>query len=355
VDEKRLRKHFEAHAAREQRKAQKMITKIRRASESKPPREKLDPRSASDASFDDEPVALARSRPVRDVSPIGLSRGTVIEVGAGFCDVLAGERLVRCRAGLDLAPGDEALFSEQKRRIESALPRRTVLSRSDPHNPRLERVIAANIDMVVNVVSLKSPPLRPGLIDRYLIAIGKSGAQPLICVNKLDLLGSDADLEPLTPYRAAGIPVIACSASTGAGIGQLSEALAGKVCVLSGHSGVGKSSLLNALDSRLRLATGAVSAGNAKGRHTTTSSSLHRLANGAAIIDTPGIREFGLWNIGAAEVRNFFQEFEQHSPDCPFRDCSHTHEPDCAVKSAVERGEVQPVRYSAYRRVLESL
>src|SRR5207253_671504 len=161
---------------------------------------------------------------------------------------------------------------------------------------------AANIDIVANVVSLKSPPLRPGLIDRYLIATGASGAAPLLCLNKIDLLTDASELEPLRPYEDLGLAIVRCSATTGEGVEELAAALAGKLCVFAGHSGVGKSSLLNALDPQLDLATKDVSSGNERGRHTTTSSVLYRLRNGATVIDTPGIREFGLWNIDADAV-----------------------------------------------------
>ena len=231
------------------------------------------------------------------------------------------------------------LFSSDRRRIEEVLPRRTVLSRADPGNPHLQRIIAANIDVVVNVVSLKSPPLRPGLIDRYLIATGRSGAEPLLCVNKIDLLENAEELHPVRSFQAAGVPVILCSAATGEGIGQFLEALAGKLCVFAGHSGVGKSSLLNALDPELDLITGAVSAGNDKGRHTTTSSALYHLPGGAIVIDTPGIREFALWDADRARGLRVLSRPPPHTP-APFpSDCSHSHEPGCGSES---RGRIRP-------------
>jgi ribosome biogenesis GTPase / thiamine phosphate phosphatase len=313
-EERKLRKHFQERAKRELRKARKH-------------------RSPEDS-----------------VRSIGSSPGLVVETGPGYCDVLfAGDR-VRCRSAVDVATGDQVWFSPERRRVEEVVPRRTVLSRSDPDNPRIERVIAANVDVVVNVVSLKSPPLRPGLIDRYLIAIGKSGADALVCVNKIDLLESPEEIEPLAPYQNLGIAVICCSAATGEGIEQLSDALAGKLCVFAGHSGVGKSSLLNALVSDLDLEIGAVSHGNQKGRHTTTSSALYHLPNGAMIIDTPGIREFGLWNIGPADLRRYFHEFDGRQ--CGFADCSHTHEPNCAVKDAPD---IARARYESYVRILETM
>lgn len=283
-----------------------------------------------------------------------MASGLVVETGSGFCDVVAagssdGAR-ERCRSAGDAAVGDRVLYSRDRRRVEEILPRHTVLSRSDPGNPHLERVIAANIDVVVNVVALKNPPLRPGLIDRYLIATAKSGAEPLLCVNKIDLLEDLSEFAPLRPYEDLGVPVIRCSAATGEGIPALLGALGGKVCVFTGHSGVGKSSLLNALDPSLDLASGEISAANQKGRHTTTSSALYRLPGGAMLIDTPGIREFGLWDVDAADVRRYFREFGEHR--CAFGDCSHIHEPDCAVRRAVESGVIAPARYESYLRIV---
>ena len=144
-------------------------------------------------------------------------------------------------------------------RLAGVLARRTVLSRPDPLNPRVQRLIAANIDVVIHVVSVKAPPLRPRLIDRFLIAIQRGGAQAAICVNKIDLLDDTErarELATLDPYRALGVPVIACSVKRGEGIAELRALVEGKTCALVGHSGVGKSSILNALDERLDIATG---------------------------------------------------------------------------------------------------
>jgi len=247
------------------------------------------------------------------------------------------------------------LIALEKRRIVRVLPRRTSLSRPDPRNPNLERVIAANIDIIANVVSLRQPPLRTGLIDRYLIAIERSGAEPLVCVNKVDLLESASDLDALQPYAQMGVPVVLCSAATGAGLPELTNALRDKVCVFSGHSGVGKTSLLNALDPDLHLTTGDLSTATHTGRHTTTFSSLHRLPSGATIIDTPGIREFGLWSIQPADVRRYFRDLAQYAVSCAFSNCTHSHEQDCGVKQALADGLIPPARYSAYRRIVDSL
>jgi ribosome biogenesis GTPase len=165
-------------------------------------------------------------------------------------------------------------------------------------------------------------------------------------VNKIDLLDDRAELDPLWPYEVLAIPVVHCSAATGQGIERLGDALAGKLCVFAGHSGVGKSSLLNALDQGLELATNSV-------RHTTASSALYHLSNGGMVIDTPGVREFGLWNISAADVRRYYHDFANLLR--AFSDCSHINEPDCAVKAAVESGAIAAARYESYRRIVESL
>ena len=323
-EERKLRKHFEERAKRERRLARKFESKFTG---------KADNRKRAKAGT--------------------LSTGLVAEIGPGYCDILSGRDRLRCRAIVDIAIGDHVLFSPDRRRVEEVLPRRTALSRTDPHNPHLQRVIAANIDIVVNVVSLHSPPLSPGLIDRYLIATGKSGAEPLIAVNKVDLLSAPEDVAPLAPYQDAGIPLVLCSAQTGQGIETLLDALRGKTCVFSGHSGVGKSSILNALDAALDLDTSSVSVATNKGRHTTTSSALYELPNGAIVIDTPGIREFGLWDVSRSDLARYYREFDDYP--CAFADCTHSHEPGCGVRIAVDSGLIPGPRYQGYLRILATL
>lgn len=283
------------------------------------------------------------------------TEGQVIQIGANSCLVRSEGSDLRCQSAVELAVGDRVVFSLERSRIDRVLPRSTALSRPDPHNPRIQRVMAANIELVVNVVSLDSPPLRLGLIDRYLIAIEQSGADPLVCVNKVDLVSASVGgPDPLQPYLDLGVPVIRCSAATGHGLEELRAAIAGKLCVFTGHSGVGKSSLLNALNAESNAATGEVSEAYGKGRHTTTSSRLYELPNGAVIIDTPGIRELGLWNVSPKEVRLYFHEFDELARACPFSDCTHTHEPRCAVKEALKTGEITPARYDSYLRIMSS-
>src|SRR5260370_26939930 len=202
-EERKLRKHLEEHARRELRKANNHMTKVR-AGEWKPPRERVDARWIDEEREADQGVGCGPGvRPTKRQSKheVMLAHGMVVETGPGFCDVLcAGER-VRCRTDGEAAAGDQVRFSVERHRVEEVLARRTVLSRSDPHNPRVERVIAANVDVVVNVVSLETPPLRPGLIDRYLMSIGKSRARALVCVDKIDLLERADAFGPLLPYE----------------------------------------------------------------------------------------------------------------------------------------------------------
>jgi ribosome biogenesis GTPase len=263
------------------------------------------------------------------------------------CELIAGSHRRRARVrGHQAVPGDRVRYSE--RGVEGILPRRTTLARTDPARPSREQVLAANIDVVAVVGSFGEPPLRPGLFDRYLVAIQRGGAEPLLCVNKADLL-TTAERGLLAPYEALGVPLLLCSAFTGSGLAELRARLEGRLCVFTGHSGVGKSSLLNALAPGLEQRTAALSEAGGKGRHTTTASSLHELGCGIRIIDTPGIREFGIGLAAPGEMI----EFDAYAGQCRFRNCAHTHEPGCAVKDAVARGEIPRARYESYLKLLD--
>ena len=264
---------------------------------------------------------------------------------------------------LDL-PGEE-----EQTEVVNVLPRSTKLARPDAHDPRQERVVAANVDVVVIVVSVASPPLHPRLIDRYLVAVEWGECDAIIAVNKADLVDADELTQTLTkldPYRDAGIPIAVCAAAPGddssSRVDELRRLLAGKTCAFVGHSGVGKSSLANALDPRLGIETGEVRNVDQRGRHTTTASEMHFIDNPdefgggeIRVIDTPGVRFFGLADVSPDELRWLFPEFEDYVHSCKFTDCSHEHEPGCAVKDAVERGEISEVRYETYVRLLDEL
>jgi len=289
----------------------------------------------------------------------------VISVSSGHCRVYWHEREIDCtvpseiaaRQKSSLAVGDRVVIGEESGawRLQQVLPRRTVLSRPDPNNPQRQRLIAANIDVVVHVVSIRKPPLRPRLIDRYLIAIQRGGAQPVLCVNKIELAGDrEAELAPLATYAGLGVPVIPCSTKTGEGLDALRAAVQGKTAVLVGHSGVGKSSILNALDVSLRLATRDLHR-RGTGRHTTSASTLYDLGDDTCLIDTPGVREFGLWDLDRSSLRDYFPEFAEPAEWCYFNDCTHVHEPSCEVRRRVASGELNAARYDTYLRLAEDL
>jgi ribosome biogenesis GTPase len=292
--------------------------------------------------------------------------GTVTRITSALCEVDGGGRTYSCQArgrvvesdtgeSKPLVVGDRVVFTpidESEGVVEKVLPRRTKLSRRSPRGVHVEHVIAANVDQLVIVASVRKPPLTPGIIDRYIIAGEAGGLDVAVCINKIDLARSPAEHGgPARTYRAMEYPVLLTSAETGAGIEELREILKGKSSVLAGHSGVGKSSLLNAMQPGLRLRTGEV---DYKGRHTTTWASLLKLDIGGYVVDTPGIREFALWDIEKHEVAQFFPRIWELSHECRMPDCVHMHEPGCAVMAAVEAGEYPEARYDSYVRIVET-
>ena len=295
----------------------------------------------------------------------GAERGVVTGIVAGACTVLLDGAEVAAtlpsdlagRQQSDLATGDEVLVErrDDSHRVTAVLPRRSLLARADPHVAQRRRAIAANVDIVVVVVAAEAPPLHPRLIDRYLIAVEHSGARPMLVVNKVDLLDEERRhdlLGKLQPYRALGMPVLPCSASRGEGVDAVRAALSGNTCVFVGQSGVGKSSLLNALDEDAAARVGEVRAGDGRGRHTTTASALYDLAGGIRVIDTPGIRRFSVEDDDPAAIAAGFTEFARLAKGCRYRDCTHVHEPGCAVRRAVEDGAIPRSRYESYRKLL---
>lgn len=240
--------------------------------------------------------------------------------------------------------------------IREVLARKTWISRVDPGNCHRELFLAANVDLAVIVVAAGNPPLHPALIDRFLIALGRGGVRPLICLNKSDLVppGPERDhlMNRLAPYRSLGHPVIVVSASSGEGLPELRRSLTDRIAVVLGHSGVGKSSLLNALAPGLEIRTNGLKRADGKGRHTTTASELHELEGGIRIIDTPGIKELGLGRLPGPAVRRYFAEFATLAARCRFNDCSHIEEPGCAVREGAAAGTVPRERYLSYCKLL---
>jgi ribosome biogenesis GTPase len=279
-----------------------------------------------------------------------------VQAGGDSLDAVLPADLTR-RQQSGLAVGDEVLLEPlgEGHRVAAVLPRRSLLTRADPHDARRARAIAANIDVVVVMVAAKAPPLHARLIDRYFVAVERSGARAALAVNKVDLL-TDAErgevLDLLQPYLGLHIPVVLCSVTTGEGIEDLRDVLAGATCVFVGQSGVGKSSVLNALHEDAAAKTGAVRAGDGRGRHTTSASSLYELPGGVRVIDTPGIRRFSVDAADAVTLADGFAEFAPYAARCRYRDCAHTHEPGCAVKAAVDDGAIARSRYASYRKLL---
>ena len=229
--------------------------------------------------------------------------------------------------------------------IERVEPRRGVLTRG---SRRREHVIVANVDQLAIVLSLVQPDLKPHLIDRYLALAEKGELSPILCLNKADL-ADPVELQSLVgAYSQLGIPTVLTSARTGAGIPRLRELMAGRATVFSGQSGVGKSSLLNAIQPDLALRVNTISDNTQKGQHTTTNSTLIRLATGGWVVDTPGVRQLQLWDTAAAEVWEYFRDFRPFAARCGFPDCSHTHEGNCAVRDAVARKHIADRRYQSY-------
>ena len=250
-----------------------------------------------------------------------------------------------------VAAGDVVWFrpeGESEGIIERVEPRRGVVSRTSRGR---QHVLVANVDQLVIVTSAAEPRLKPNLIDRLLVTAEKGGIRPVICINKIDLV-EPADLLPLVGvYAQLGYDVLMVSALTGQGTDRLRDWLTGEESVVTGQSGVGKSSLLNAVEPGLHLRVQAVSGETQKGRHTTSTADLIPLSFGGYVVDTPGIRQFQLWDVIPEEVAGFFRDLRPYVSRCRFPDCTHTHEDDCAVKDAVADGWIDARRYESYVQI----
>ena len=250
-----------------------------------------------------------------------------------------------------VAAGDRVLFrlaNEREGIIERVEPRHGVLSRTSKGR---QHVIVANVDQLLIVTSAAEPNLKPNLIDRFLVTAEKTRIRPVIVINKVDLVDR-ADFQPLAGvWGQLGYQVLFVSARTGFGVDRLRQLVAGKESVVAGQSGVGKSSILNVIEPGLQLRVREVSEENQKGRHTTTTARLIKLSNGGYIVDTPGIRQFQLWDVIPEEVAGFYRDLRPFVNLCRFPDCTHTHEADCGVKNAVADGRLDARRYESYCQV----
>ncbi len=240
-------------------------------------------------------------------------------------------------------------------------PRRNQLSRrAAGRRVGLEQVLVTNVDAAWVVQATFLPKFNPGFVDRFLVMAEAYSLKAGLVINKSDLLKGQRKAQAAVRfwrrlYAGLGYPVLMTSAETGDGVGELREALVGKTSVVAGPSGVGKSSLLNAADPSLGIRTGEVSDRTRKGKHTTTFATLHPLEAGGYVADTPGLREYGIWDMEPEDLAGYFVEMKPFIHACRFPDCTHDHEPGCAVTDAVDAGAVSDERYGSYLNILQAL
>lgn len=294
-----------------------------------------------------------------------VKRGLIVKAQSGFFTVQNEEGDVICRlrgklkkgrAAEDIAAvGDwvgYALNDDGSGSIESVTPRGKALSRMiSGVKYEYRQILLANPDQVMLVFASSHPEPKLRLIDRFLVILEKQGIHPVIVANKVDLLGLEEAREIFGIYEQLGYTVIYTSAKSGLGVEQLRQELTGKISALAGPSGVGKSSLLNAIQPELGLQVRTVSEITAKGKHTTQVRELFPLADGGYVADMPGLRTLALWDIEPEELDGYFVEMAPLVSQCQFNDCSHQHEPGCAIMAAVERGKISEARYISYLRL----
>ena len=304
--------------------------------------------------------------------------GTVIRSTGSWYSVLpdSGEEIIQARARgkfrllqkeiaetNPLAVGDRVslrMEGDGSGLITEIHPRRNQLSRrAAGRKVGKEHVIAANVDAAWCVQSAFSPKFNAGFVDRFLVMAEAYHLDAGLVINKIDLLEDEPRAQDVIAfwkelYQNLGYPVLMTCAISGKGVDGWSDVLRGKTSVVAGPSGVGKTSLLNTLEPDLDLKTGVVSEKTQKGKHTTTFAMLHQVAGGL-VVDTPGIREFGIWDMAPEELGGYFVEFLPLIGHCRFPDCTHDHEPDCAVSRAVDEGAITPERYGSYLNILASL
>lgn len=298
-----------------------------------------------------------------------MHKGVVVCATGSWYDVLAEDgtsckcrirgrmRLKGVRSTNPVVVGDEVLFTAEGDDfvIEELSPRRNYIIRRASNLSKESHIIAANIDRAMLVVTLSSPRTAPEFIDRFLVTCEAYSIPATILLAKIDL-ASDCQ-EQVEAFRAtyesAGYEVVEISAKFGTGLERVRELVAGRTTLVAGNSGVGKSTLIGALEPTLEVRTGEISQSHHKGRHTTTFSTMYPLTGGGSIIDTPGVKGFGLIDIEDAELCRFFPDMMRYAPECRYYNCTHVHEPGCAVIRAVEVGEIAYSRYESYLKILD--
>lgn len=308
---------------------------------------------------------MSESGPERIEGVVAKSTGSHYEVlhegGTSLARMRGRFRLTHNQETNPLAVGDKVtlVVQDESATIEAILPRSNrLVRRAAGRRVGLEHVLAANVDFAWVIQSTFLPKLNPGLVDRFLVMAGREDIPAGIIINKCDLItdtSADAIAFWADLYRGIGYPVLMTSATTGEGVDEIRRLLGNKTSVFVGASGVGKSSLVNAIDPTLDIRTGLVSEKTKKGKHITTNATLYSLAGSGRLIDTPGLREYGVVDIEAWELGHYFVEFQPFVQSCRFPTCTHDHEPDCAVVEAVERGEISDVRWASYLNILSSI
>ena len=298
-----------------------------------------------------------------------MQKGVVVCATGSWYDVLSDEgavckcrirgrmRLKGVRSTNPIVVGDEVLFVADGEDfvIEELVSRRNYIIRRASNLSKESHIIASNIDRAMLVVTLSSPRTAPEFVDRFLITCEAYSIPATILLAKIDLAADKREEVDAfrAVYESAGYEVIEISAKYGTGLDRVKEMVAGQTTLVAGNSGVGKSTLIGALEPSLDVRTGEISQSHHKGRHTTTFSTMYPLSGGGSIIDTPGVKGFGLIDIEDAELARYFPDMMRYAPECRYYNCTHVHEPDCAVVKAVERGEIAYSRYESYLKILD--
>jgi ribosome biogenesis GTPase / thiamine phosphate phosphatase len=292
--------------------------------------------------------------------------GLVIRAQSGFFIVATDQGEITCnlrgrlkrgpRTGDVIAMGDRVEISSDDGKtgmVEAILPRHRMFSRLDPRpQGEYQQILIANPDQVVLVFACAEPQPKMAMLDRFLVIAERAGIPPLIVANKIDLVGGSTHARELfRTYRELGYPVVFTSTRSGEGVVEIKSMILNKITLFTGPSGVGKSSLLNAIQPGLGLAAREVSQSTSKGKHTTVVRELFRLQEGGWVADTPGLKALALWDIEPEELDAYFPEIGALVSDCQFNDCTHLHEPGCAVLLAATQGRIDPNRYQSYLRM----